>query len=297
MTGLGIDAGGSATRWALCGADGSVIASGALASVNGHLFAADSRTRFEAFAEALAASLPGPPGAVVAGITGLAGDAPEAGLAAEILSAALGVSRAAVIVQDDLWIGYHAAFRPGEGIAVYAGTGSVGMHIRADGTIERAGGRGILIDDAGSAFWIGREALNLLFRRVDSGQAPGPMGAALFAAMGASDWNSIRAHVYGGGRTAVAMLALAVAEAAGEDPAAMALMQGAGRELARLATALVGRVGRLPVVVLGRAAGLHPAILEALLAAAPGLYIRMENADATLAAAGLACRLAAERAG
>jgi N-acetylglucosamine kinase-like BadF-type ATPase len=292
---LGIDAGGSATRWAL--ADGeTALAAGDLASVNGHLFAPESRAAFEAFAAALAQALPQPPAYVVAGVTGLTGDAPEAVLAGDILSAALGIPRSKVVVQDDLWIGYHAAFAPGAGIAVYAGTGSVGMHISADGSIERAGGRGILIDDAGSAFWIGREALNAVFRRIDAAAPRGLLGDALFTAMRATDWNGARAHVYGGGRTAVAMLALAVAEAAA-DPAAMAILEGAGRELARLATALAGRVGPLPVVVLGRAATLHPVILNSMQAAAPLLDIGLQQADAALAAARLACRLASEGAG
>lgn len=294
--GVGIDAGGSATRWVLANGD-ATLAAGELPAVNGHLFTPDSRTAFDSFAAALARALPHPPAFVVAGITGLTGDAPEAALAGDILSAALHVPRARVIVQDDLWIGYHAAFVPGEGIVVYAGTGSVGMHIRADGTIERAGGRGILIDDAGSAFWIGRQALDCVFRRIDAAAPRGPLGDALFAAMAAEDWNGVRAHVYGGGRTAVAMLALAVAEAAEADPDALAILADAGDELARLACVLAARVGRLPVVLLGRAATLHPVIFQRLHAAAPGLDIRLEQADAALAAARLACRLAAEGAG
>ena len=43
-----------------------------------------------------------------------------------------------IAVQDDLWIGFHAVCRPGAGHVVYAGTGSVGMHIRADGSVVKA---------------------------------------------------------------------------------------------------------------------------------------------------------------
>jgi N-acetylglucosamine kinase-like BadF-type ATPase len=293
--GLGIDAGGSATRWALLDAAGGVVARGSLEAVNGHLFVPESRARFVAFAQALAAALPALPAAVVAGITGLTGDAPEAAVAAEILAAALG--GAAVAVQDDLWIGYHAAFRPGEGIAVYAGTGSVGMHIRADGTIVRVGGRGILIDDAGSAFWIGKRGLDLLYRRIDAGEAAGALGARLYAAIGDDSWNAVRAHVYGGGRTAVAMLALAVAAAAAEDPGALAILAEAGRELARLAVVLAAREGRMQVAVLGRAATLHPVILTSLRAAVPGLEIAMPETDAAIAAAVVACSMAKRGAG
>ena len=292
---LGLDGGGSATRWAICDAAGAELARGELQPVTGHLFRPDALAAFSAFAAALRTATAGHRlAAVVAGITGLTGDAPEAARAAAILADALGVPVGRVRVEDDLWIGYHAVLRPGEGHAVYAGTGSVGLHLRADGGILRVGGRGMLIDDAGSAFWIGREGLNLLYRRIDAGEPPGGLGAALFAAIGGADWNAVRAHVYGGtgpadGRAAVAMLARAVARAAGGgDAGALDILHRAGVELARLALALTARAGVLPVAVLGRAATLHPAILTGLRAAAPGLEIRQPAADAALAAARLA---------
>ena len=285
MIGLGLDAGGSATRWAVVDRAGVVQGAGELAPVDGHLFNAANRARFVAMAAALAevtATLA--PDAVVAGITGLTGGSPEADTARDILAQALGI--ASVRVEDDLWIGYHAAFAPGAGHVVYAGTGSVGLHIKTDGTLVRVGGRGMLIDDGGSAFWIGREGLNTLYRRIDAGQAEGALGAALYAAIGGADWNAVRAYVYGGGRTAVAMLAIAVAGA--DDPGASAILAQAGHELARLGRDLVARIGVLPMALQGRAASLHPAILTAMRDAAPGLDITLHQADAALAAAKLA---------
>jgi glucosamine kinase len=287
MIGLGLDAGGSATRWTVVDRAGVVLGAGELAPVDGHLFNPANRARFVAMAAALAdvtAKLA--PDGVVAGITGLTGGSPEADTARDILAQALGVS--SVLVEDDLWIGYHAAFAPGAGHVVYAGTGSVGLHIKADGNLVRVGGRGMLIDDGGSAFWIGREGLNTLYRRIDAGQAEGSLGAALYAAIGGTDWNAVRAYVYGGGRNAVAMLAMAVAGA--DDPGAAAILGLAGRELARLGRDLVARIGVLPVVLQGRAASLHPAILTAMRDAAPGLDITLHQADAALAAAKLAAR-------
>ena len=285
MIGLGLDAGGSATRWTVVDGDDVVLAAGELASVDGHLFNPANRERFVAMATALAgATALLKPRAVVAGITGLTGDSPEAAAASEILAQALGIS--SVRVEDDLWIGYHAAFAPGAGHVVYAGTGSVGLHIKTDGSLIRVGGRGMLIDDGGSAFWIGREGLNTVYRRIDAGQAPGALGDALFAAIGGADWNAVRAYVYGGGRNAVAMLAISVAGA--DDPGAAAILTLAGRELARLARDLVSRIGVLPVALQGRAASLHPTILASMRDAAPGLDIALHQADAALAAAKLA---------
>ncbi len=290
MNGLGIDAGGSETRWRLVDPAGHAFLAGALEAVNGHLFLPEARAAFETFARDLRDALGGHAvGGIVAGITGLTGDSAEAARARAILSATLSVPPDAIEVQDDLWIGYRAVFAPGEGHVVYAGTGSVGMHIGVDGATLRVGGRGILIDDGGSAFWIGRQALNAVYRDADEGRDPGLLAAALYADIGGTSWNDVRAHVYGGGRTAVAMLARAVARAAESgDHAAHSILRNAGGELARLAVALVHRRGALPVVVLGRAAGLHPAILEGFRAAAPGLDPRLEWPDAALAAARLA---------
>jgi N-acetylglucosamine kinase-like BadF-type ATPase len=298
MNFLGIDAGGTAVRWAVCGRDGTLVARGEAAPVTGHLFLPEARAAFESFAGELGAAVADLRiGAAVAGITGLTGDSPEAEAARGLLSEALRLDPAVIEVQDDLWIGYRAVFQPGQGHLVYSGTGSVAMHMRADGSVLRVGGRGILIDDAGSAFAIGRAALNLTYRRIDRGEAPGPLGQALFAAVGGASWNEVRAHVYGGGRTAVALLARAVAAAADHDPAALAVLQEAGRELAVLAQALIAREGPREVAVLGRAAGLHPAILDAMRAELPDAAPRMEITDAALAAARLACARARAGAG
>jgi glucosamine kinase len=293
---LGLDAGGSATRWAVCDPAGTIIARGEFPPVTGHLFRPEARAAFLALAARLVELAPT---AVVAGITGLTGDSAEARDAADILVTTLHIPPAAIRIEDDLWIGYHAAFRPGEGHAVYAGTGSVGLHIAADGTLHRVGGRGMLIDDAGSAFWIGREGLNLLYRRLDAGDPPGKLALALYAAIGGDTWNAVRAHVYGAdSRNAVAQLARAVADAA-DDPGALAILQQAGRELARLATALATRLGPRPVALLGRAAALHPAILDSMRQAAPALSITRPQTDPALAAARLAasCSRAAPGAG
>jgi N-acetylglucosamine kinase-like BadF-type ATPase len=298
VTFLGIDAGGTAVRWAVCGRDGAMVARGEAAAVTGHLFLPEARAAFEAFAGELGAAVADlRVGAAVAGITGLTGDSAEAAAARDLLSEALRLDPGRIEVQDDLWIGYHAVFSPGQGHVVYSGTGSVGMHIRADGSVLRVGGRGILIDDAGSAFAIGRSALNLVYRRIDRGEEAGALGRALFAAVGGDSWNAVRAHVYGGGRTAVALLARAVAAVGEDDPAAIAVLREAGAELAVLARALVAREGMREVVLLGRAAGLHPAIVRAMQDALPGVALRMEITDAALAAAHLACARARPGAG
>jgi N-acetylglucosamine kinase-like BadF-type ATPase len=194
---------------------------------------------------------------------------------------------------NDIDIAYRACFLPGEGYLVYAGTGSIGAFIDADGSFHRAGGRGVVLDDGGGGFWIAREALRHIWRRED--EAPGSwedssMARAVFEHVGGSDWAHSRQFIYGQERGEVGKLALAVAASAGKDPAADAILLEAGRELGRLAKALIARFGARPVALSGRAADLHPAIAASMRASLPSGTIvtqgamRAHHAAARLAA-------------
>ena len=84
-----------------------------------------------------------------------------------MLATAFAAPEAGVRVVSDVEIAYRAAFAPGEGYLVYAGTGSIAAFIDAQGVLHRAGGRGVALDDAGGGYWIAREALRRLWRRED----------------------------------------------------------------------------------------------------------------------------------
>ena len=286
-TGLGIDGGGSATRWALADATGTILARGEAPPISGHLFSDTERTRL---AHAIA-TIAHRPTHVVAGITGLAAATPQATDAARIIRQTLDLPEGSVEIHNDMWIAYHAIFAPGEGHIVYAGTGAIALHIASDGTEIRAGGRGMLIDDAGSAFWIAKTALDHIWRRRDTDpHFTSPLARALDDAIGGPDWDTHRTRIYGGGRNAVAQLARAVATAG--DPMALHILTSAGHELARLAVALTARTSLKPTALIGRAATLHPAIEQGFRAAAPHLPLSLHAPDAAAAAAHLATRRA-----
>ncbi len=270
--GLGIDAGGTQTRWALAGADGAVIAEGHVGGLSAlQMSNASGRHSVRAtFAELAQAVLQhGRPGRVRAGLTGFGGDGEQLQRwLAELLSLPL----AAISLCNDIEIAYLGSFTPGAGYLVYAGTGSIGAYIDADNTFHRAGGRGVMLDDGGGGFWIAREALRLIWRNED--ESPGawkdsPMARAVFAYVGGDDWAYSRQFIYGQERGEVGKLALAVAATADTDPAALAILNNAGLELARLARALTQRFGPRPVVLSGRASSLHPAIAAAMRTALP----------------------------
>jgi N-acetylglucosamine kinase-like BadF-type ATPase len=275
--GLGLDAGGTATRWALADADGHPIAEGLLAPIAGAMWAQGDAGRQamravfgQAFAEAARAAAQALPGApplagAWAGITGLAEEHADA--VATALAAACALPRGAVDIVSDVVLACRAAFCPGEGLVVYAGTGSVAAHLASDGrTLERAGGRGPVIDDAGGGYWLGARALRTLWRREDG--SPGHMldsalGREVAGQLGGSDWATHRAFVIRASRGEIGLLGLAVARAANAgDDEARALLLRAGDELAALALPLMRRTPVRAIALAGRVWDLHPAIAE-----------------------------------
>ena len=301
VLGLGIDAGGTQTRWALAGADGAIVADGAVEGLSALQMSSDAgRAAVHAtFAKLSRAVLAiGQPRAVVAGLTGFGDD--DVTLA-HMLADLLALDAGDIRVGNDIDIAYRDSFEPGEGYLVYAGTGSIAAWIDTDGGFHRAGGRGVLLDDGGGGYWIAREALRHIWRRED--EAPGswqasPMAEAVFAQLGGSDWSLSRAFMYGQDRGAIGRLALAVAASADADPLALDILQRAGQELARLALALTARHGPRPVVLAGRAAQLHPAIAVAMRAALPvSLQMEQKVARSHEAAAKVAARAASQRTG
>jgi glucosamine kinase len=215
-----------------------------------------------------------------------------------MVGAAFGLPATAVRAISDIELACHAAFAPGAGYVLYAGTGSVAAFVDANGQLQRAGGRGPIIDDAGGGHWIAREALRQVWRAEDA--EPGAwqrsaLAGALFEAMGGAGWAVTRQWVYGATRGELGTLALAVAGAAAAvpaDTAALAILVQAGHELARLGQALLTRYGDRPIALAGRVFDLDPVIETTLRDALPrGIPVRR----APLHAHQTAARLAAER--
>jgi N-acetylglucosamine kinase-like BadF-type ATPase len=295
MIGLGFDGGGTGARWRLVDDAGQVLGQGSAGPFTGHLFDDATRHACQAAIVRLTAAVraAGRPQQIVAGVTGLSTGSETAALIASWLSASFELAPAAVQVVDDMRIAYRAAFTPGEGVLVYAGTGSVAIHLAEDGTTLRAGGHGYLIDDAGSGYWIGRQALSALVRAQDEGRDPGALGQEVEAAIGSLDWEDVRRHVYGGGRAAVAGLVPAIAKAAlRDDSVANAILSSAGEELARLARVLIARLGRQqPVALAGGVGRASPLIFSHFRTSLPRDAV---SRQVTQAPVEIAARLAAE---
>lgn len=288
MSFLGIDIGGTASRWVVVDAADAIVARGSAAGATGHIFNPVERDRLNAtltdIAEATRAHAPG---AAVLGVTGLGEQVHDEARA--MIEALFGIVPARTALSDDMELAFRAAFAPGAGHLVSAGTGSIGLHLTADGEIIRVGGRGLLIDDGGSGTWIALNALNQLYRRIDETGGPGAaatLAAELFAEIGGDSWDATRTFVYGSDRGRIGTLAQAVARAAERaDPVAIDILARAATELARLARALIARAGPLPVAFVGGITTLHPLIKPALETALAGHSVTFPQIDAAMHAA------------
>lgn len=290
--GLGLDAGGTATRWHLLDADERTIATGSAAPLTGHVYSDDAKARATAVVAEIAEAVHAHahPSAVLAGITGLDEGTDAAAFFRAALARHLGLSPAVVRIENDMGIAYRAACAPGTGVLVYSGTGSVACHVTRSGEHIRVGGRGVIIDDGGSGFWIAKEAVKAVFRAEDLSPGSGwatPLGEQLASGFGGATWDHARAFIYGGERGRVAGLAPLVATAAVRgDRTAHGILEAAGAELAALASALIARLGPREAILAGGASTLHPAVGAAFAVHLPtGTAHRLAKLDPARAAA------------
>lgn len=267
--GLGLDAGGTSTRWALADAAGRLLAQGSVAGLTALMMGSVAgRDQIAATVRQLVREVghaeAEPPQQVLAGFTAYSNNPALRASLEALIAAAFGLAQERVLVVGDIALAYLDCFAPGAGYLVSAGTGSIAASIDAAGQMYRVGGRGSLLDDGGSGHWIVREAMRHIWRAED--ERPGSwrgsgLAVCVFEQIGGSDWARSRDFIYHGTRGQVGELALAVAAAANQqDAVALGILRQAGVELARLALALTRRFGARPVALAGRVAQLHPAI-------------------------------------
>jgi glucosamine kinase len=273
MIGVGIDAGGTATRWIALNDDGSTLADGSVAGLTALMLHTDAGVKtLKAETAKIGVALRENTSRlalqsnqtirVCAGFTGI--DSHSSALA-EIIAASLQTSADAVVVMSDIEVAFRGVFQPNEGYLVYAGTGSIAVFIDRNNEFQRAGGRGAGLDDGGGGYWMAREALRQIWRRED--ERPGAwkdstLANALFDRIGGSGWNESRKFFYASERGDIGAVAQVLRDTADSDPLSREILRGAGIELARLGAAMIVRYGQRPIALAGRASRLHP-IIEA----------------------------------
>jgi N-acetylglucosamine kinase-like BadF-type ATPase len=141
----------------------------------------------------------------------------------------------------------------GEGILLYAGTGSVAMYIDDEAGPVRAGGWGYLLGDEGGAYWIGRESIRWVLAGLDTGEevAPDSLSDVILKEIGATNWDGIKAFVYSSDRSEIAKLAAIVGRLADAgDADAQGIIYEASQFLIALVHQLDTQIDNAPRIVI-----------------------------------------------
>lgn len=144
-----------------------------------------------------------------------------------------------LILRGDHEIALRGAITGAGGILI-AGTGSICCGVDENGRFARVGGWGHLIDDGGSGYAIGRDALALTVRGED-GRAPrGALHDTVLRRTGAADARGIVEFTYhGASKAEVAALAAEVLRLAAQgDAQSAAILRREAEELRELVSAL-----------------------------------------------------------
>ncbi len=184
---------------------------------------------------------------------------------------------------NDMVCGWAGALAGADGINIVAGTGSIAYgEFRGRGA--RCGGWGELFSDEGSAYWFAREGLRLFSRMSDGRCVRGPLYQSVRDHFALQDDLELCAAVYGtqlSQRSQFAQLSKLVADAAAAgDTEALGLFTSAVHELAQMIDAVRAHLGVpgdvvLPVSYSGglfHPGGLLLRQLESQLAGSPRSY-------------------------
>ena len=227
---LGIDAGASATKWSLIDENG-IVAAGTQEAMDGHLYRDASKIRMDSVLNEISQEISGKKvDRIYMGITGVVHD----GSIEKYLEKYF---MAPSIVVSDIELAYRANFVQGNGILLYAGTGSVAYAIDEKGEIHQIGGWGYLLGDEGAGYWIGREAIRQALHLIESKEiaSPGSLVDLILKEINANDWNSVKSFVYSNDRSAIAALSKVVDQAALKgDKSAIEILNRAAGHLADL---------------------------------------------------------------
>jgi N-acetylglucosamine kinase-like BadF-type ATPase len=250
---LGIDAGASATQWALINENG-LVASGVQEAMDGHLYRQASVDRMKKVLSEIAQEISGiKVSSVYMGIPGVMHDG-------SIENEIDGVFNCRSTVVSDIELAYRANFSAGEGILLYAGTGSVSYAIDQSGQVHKIGGWGYLLGDEGAGYWIGKEAIRLALFQLESKKTilEGSLSHQVLNAMQANDWETVKTFVYAKDRSEIAALSRIVDSAATSgDADAVSILNKAASHLAELVDRIDKNLERksLPVKFTGGISG------------------------------------------
>jgi N-acetylglucosamine kinase-like BadF-type ATPase len=274
---LGVDGGGSKTRAVLADQDGVILAGAEGGPSNYH--ALGLPVALKNLEETIQAVLPSGQ-APQAFVMGLAGFYSEAYTAFNQWAAERYPQTAVQVVNDGALV-LAASSGTGPGLAVISGTGSIVLGQDGAGNLVRVGGWGYLMGDEGSAYWIGRQALQAVMAAFDGRGPRTLLSESLLVYFDTPSPDLLVNAVYrpAVGRPEIARLATLVDQAAQHgDAVSLAILERAGLELAQAAQAAAGSLKPAGALACGLAGGalVHSVLLRdqfARQAAALGLRL------------------------
>ncbi|MEU3456820.1 BadF/BadG/BcrA/BcrD ATPase family protein [Micromonospora sp. NPDC006766] len=260
---VGLDIGGTSTRAAALSLDGVRLGTGRAGGGNPTSHGVEPAAA-ELLTALRAALVDVDPTRVRAGVIGLAGAgrllADPHGRAAFDRAWADAGLRCPYAVHGDALVAYASGTAAPNGTVLIAGTGAIAAQVHDLRLDRTADGHGWLLGDAGSGFWLGREAVRRLLSDLDRADPPGELGRRVLAELTGSPEVAARPRataalvVQAVTRRAPVELArlapLVVAAARAAEPIALALIREAATLLAESVTR-IRPAGTAGPVVLG----------------------------------------------
>ncbi len=303
---LGLDGGGTSTRAVLANVHGEISGVGQAGSSNYDDIGVEETQKNIKLAVDKAWQQSGhvfqPVQAIFLGMAGVVSDFDRAKIG-KIVSDLNLCENNQVGIDHDLRIALAGGMALKPGIVLIAGTGASCYGRTPQGISCRVGGWGHLLDDGGSSYFLGLEALRAAVRSTDGRLGPTVLLEQILSTLGMKDILEIMHRVYFPqmNKTEIASLApLVLAAAAGGDQVALQIVEAGQNELAALVDIACQRLAQKPsetlLTVIGGLAqsgtyfksGLYNAI-EARL---PGIQISEPALPPVLGAVMLAIQLA-----
>jgi N-acetylglucosamine kinase-like BadF-type ATPase len=151
--------------------------------------------------------------------------------------------RAAIRVLTDFELAL-ATLPPGPAIVLIAGTGSAAFGRDANGKTMRAGGFGPAGSDEGSAFDVGRAAMDVLLHERQSEKNEPALGRQILRQLGCVDWEDVQKRAHSNADAVFPRIFPVVAAAADAgDAFAQSLLSDAAHKLASLTKSLADNLG------------------------------------------------------
>ena len=249
---LGIDGGGTSTRAVLAKTNGEVLGYGRGGSSNYDDIGIEATQENICLAVDQAWENYGhssqPANAIFLGMAGVVSKSDRSVIEGIATSAKLSDPNF-IGIDHDIRIALAGGLALQPGIVLIAGTGSSCYGRNASGRSCRVGGWGYLLDDEGSSYYLGLEAIRAVVRSADGRLDSTALSEPVMAALGLDDYQEIMHRVYHPpmSRTKIAGLAPLVLETAQQgDEIARKIIQNGQNELAQLVEVAAQRLAPHP---------------------------------------------------